>query len=126
MNMFSPMCISKAEEIAAMVAGMAAPDAIDVLNKVRQILHESSPFRGEPIDCVLWVPSDKVRANDYNPNTVAPPEMRLLEESSTRMDTRNRWLHGKKKGMRWWTDFTAPGWPRSPARSGSESWNTSR
>lgn len=33
------------------------------------------------MDCVLWVPSDTVHANDYNPNSVAPPEMRLLERS---------------------------------------------
>ena len=35
----------------------------------------------EPVDCVLWVSTDKVRANDYNPNSVAPPEMRLLQLS---------------------------------------------
>ena len=35
-------------------------------------------MRREPVDCVLWVPQDQVRANDYNPNVVAPPEMRLL------------------------------------------------
>lgn len=28
-----------------------------------------------------WVRSDKVMANDYNPNSVAPPEMILLETS---------------------------------------------
>ena len=30
---------------------------------------------------VLRVPIDKVQANDYNPNSVAPPEMALLETS---------------------------------------------
>jgi ParB-like chromosome segregation protein Spo0J len=35
----------------------------------------------EPVDCVLWVKADHVRANDYNPNRVAPPEMRLLQLS---------------------------------------------
>jgi ParB-like chromosome segregation protein Spo0J len=30
---------------------------------------------------VIWVPADSVTANDYNPNSVAPPEMRLLEHS---------------------------------------------
>lgn len=58
----------------------ALPEAekIDALNKARKALHEISPFRGEPVDCVLWVPADQVEANDYNPNTVAPPEMKLL------------------------------------------------
>ena len=30
---------------------------------------------------MLWVESDDVSANDYNPNSVAPPEMKLLELS---------------------------------------------
>jgi len=60
---------------------MNRDDAIDTLNKVRQKLHEVSPFKDEPVDCVLWVKNDSVTANDYNPNTVAPPEMELLEVS---------------------------------------------
>jgi ParB-like chromosome segregation protein Spo0J len=44
-------------------------------------LHTAGPFKGEPVDCVLWIPSYDVSANDYNPNSVAPPEMRLLETS---------------------------------------------
>lgn len=61
----------------------ALPDdrRIERLNDIRRRLHEVSPFRGEPVDCVLWVRSEKVQANDYNPNAVAPPEMRLLEQS---------------------------------------------
>jgi ParB-like chromosome segregation protein Spo0J len=34
-----------------------------------------------PVSSVRWVPADQVYANDYNPNKVAPPEMRLLELS---------------------------------------------
>lgn len=34
-----------------------------------------------PVYNVLSVPISKVRANDYNPNAVAPPEMALLETS---------------------------------------------
>lgn len=64
-------------EIAALPEG----DKIAALNEARKALHEISPFSGEPVDCVLWVPADQVEANDYNPNTVAPPEMRLLELS---------------------------------------------
>ena len=30
---------------------------------------------------VYWVKNDSVVANDYNPNSVAPPEMKLLERS---------------------------------------------
>ena len=34
-----------------------------------------------PVYNVIPVPLDKLRANDYNPNRVAPPEMKLLEIS---------------------------------------------
>lgn len=34
-----------------------------------------------PVYNVLRVPVEKVKANDYNPNSVAPPEMELLEVS---------------------------------------------
>lgn len=34
-----------------------------------------------PVYAVRAVPIEKVRANDYNPNAVAPPEMALLETS---------------------------------------------
>lgn len=34
-----------------------------------------------PVSRVQWVPSDKVFANDYNPNTVAKAEMALLRRS---------------------------------------------
>lgn len=60
------------------ISSLPEAEKIDALNKARKALHEISPFRGEPVDCVLWVPADQVEANDYNPNTVAPPEMKLL------------------------------------------------
>lgn len=57
------------------------PDKVKLLNHVRKQLHDVSPFRSEPVDCVQWAPCDFVEANDYNPNAVAPPEMQLLELS---------------------------------------------
>jgi ParB-like chromosome segregation protein Spo0J len=65
------------------IKDMDLADKIDVINMVKRELHELSPFKGEPVDCVLWVPADSVQANDYNPNSVAPPEMKLLEHSIT-------------------------------------------
>ena len=65
------------EEIAA----LPEDEKVKALNRARSELHKISPFKSEPVDCVLWVPADQVEANDYNPNTVAPPEMRLLELS---------------------------------------------
>lgn len=60
------------------LAALPEAERIGALNEVRRALHEVSPFRDEPVDLVLWVPGQEVHANDYNPNTVAPPEMRLL------------------------------------------------
>jgi ParB-like chromosome segregation protein Spo0J len=55
--------------------------AVSDINEIKKCLHAVSPFRNEPVDCVLWVRGDGIFANDYNPNSVAPPEMKLLEVS---------------------------------------------
>lgn len=54
---------------------------VETLNRIREWVAEHSPFAGEPVDYVRWVPADSVHANDYNPNKVAPPEMELLRLS---------------------------------------------
>ena len=54
---------------------------IDLINELRLAIHELSPFKTEPVDFVKWVKNDLVYANDYNPNSVAPPEMELLRLS---------------------------------------------
>ena len=53
-------------------------EKITALNAFRQTLHKYSPFKSQPVDCVLWVKQDAVLPNDYNPNNLAPPEKRLL------------------------------------------------
>lgn len=57
------------------------PDRVAFINAIRRATHEAGPFAGEPVDHVEWVPADEVQANDYNPNSVAPPEMELLRLS---------------------------------------------
>lgn len=72
------------EKILELLPGyefMTIDEQIDAINELKIALHEISPMRNEPVDCVLWVRNDKVRANDYNPNSVAPPEMELLRQS---------------------------------------------
>jgi len=54
---------------------------IHILNEIKKMMHDVSPFKTEPVDCVLWVKNNTVHANDYNPNSVAPPEMELLRLS---------------------------------------------
>ena len=54
---------------------------VECINLMRVLIHEQSPFKTEPVDLVQWVKNTTVGANDYNPNTVAPPEMELLRLS---------------------------------------------
>ena len=56
-------------------------ERIDAENEIKAELQRISPFQYEPVDCVRWVKEELVIANDYNPNTVAPPEMELLHTS---------------------------------------------
>jgi hypothetical protein len=61
--------------------GLDLRSKVTLLNEVRSVVAEFSPFQAEPVDYVEWVPQDDVQANSYNPNSVAPPEMELLRLS---------------------------------------------
>lgn len=73
--------VEAAIKAISFIKGLETEKAIDALNKIREALHEISPFKSEPVDFVRWVKNTDVHANDYNPNSVAPPEMKLLEHS---------------------------------------------
>jgi hypothetical protein len=71
-----------ADRLCAVLAGIADTDGrIDALNYVRMRLHGVSPLKHHPVDFVAWERAERVEANDYNPNSVAPPEMLLLVTS---------------------------------------------
>lgn len=63
------------------IVDLMLDEKIEAINKIREELHNLSPFKSEPVDFVQWVKNPVVKANDYNPNSVAPPEMKLLEHS---------------------------------------------
>lgn len=69
------------KQIIEKLSQLDTDEKIQAINEIKLALHEVSPLKNEPVDCVIWVKNDKVEANDYNPNNVAPPEMRLLEQS---------------------------------------------
>jgi len=54
---------------------------VKLINEIRTALHAVSPMKAHPIDLVLWEPVESVKRNDYNPNSVAPTELKLLETS---------------------------------------------
>ncbi len=50
------------------------------INELREVVHEISGNKN-PVDLVRWVDMDDVVANDYNPNSVATNELKLLHTS---------------------------------------------
>lgn len=72
---------ARAQSLIDEIDDLDVESQIETINQIKVMLHKQSPFRHEPVDCVLWVNGTEVEANDYNPNSVAPPEMRLLEHS---------------------------------------------
>lgn len=73
--------ISEAGAVFDALQDLPLDERVEVINQIRALLHIASPFKDEPVDYVRWVKSDAVIANDYNPNSVAPPEMELLKIS---------------------------------------------
>lgn len=69
--------------IAQHIATLDLDERVSAINEVREMLHNVSPFKTEPVDFVKWVKNPLVHQNDYNPNSVAPPEMELLRVSIT-------------------------------------------
>lgn len=72
---------NRAEALFTELDSLPLARRVEAINQIRLRLHEHSPFAGEPVDCVQWVRGEQVEANDYNPNSVATPEMKLLELS---------------------------------------------
>jgi len=81
LTLFGNDIVDKARDIFRELETLPENDRIPIINELKRELHKYSPFQDEPVDCVLWIPADEVEANDYNPNVVAPPEMRLLQHS---------------------------------------------
>ncbi|MCP4764238.1 MAG: ParB-like nuclease domain-containing protein [archaeon] len=73
--------VQQCSSIFKQLENLSIDKKIETINKIRLELKEYSPFNKEPVDCVVWVHNNKVIANDYNPNSVAPPEMELLRVS---------------------------------------------
>lgn len=79
--MDSQEIVANAATIFESLDSLPLQDKIEAINEIREILSAHSPFNANPVDFVKWVAADLVHANDYNPNSVAPPEMKLLEHS---------------------------------------------
>lgn len=73
--------ISRVKEFCEEIEKCETEEKINIINEIRYLIHQVSPFKNEPIDYVRWELNQNVTHNDYNPNKVAPPEMELLEVS---------------------------------------------
>jgi ParB-like chromosome segregation protein Spo0J len=73
--------LEKQQDIVNSIRYLSLDEKVEIINEIKLMLHKESPFNSEPVDCVIWVKNDTVAANDYNPNSVAPPEMELLRLS---------------------------------------------
>jgi len=71
----------KLKELFSGYENLTVDEKVNMLNEIKLFMHQISPMKTEPVDCVLWVKNNTVIANDYNPNSVAPPEMELLRLS---------------------------------------------
>lgn len=64
------------------IASAGDADAkLDLLNEIRLELHDVSPLKNHPADCVVWERSEGIETQKINPNYQAPPEWQLLYES---------------------------------------------
>jgi len=60
----------------------SAKNKDDFLYELQGYVHkELSDRKEQPVDWIRWVPIDKVQPNDYNPNSVAHVELKLLYTS---------------------------------------------
>ncbi|EGT4254462.1 hypothetical protein D8W73_10365 [Citrobacter amalonaticus] len=69
------------QDLLSYLSGLSDDERIKAINEFRKAIHSVSPFRDEPVDCVLWIKNEHISPNDYNPNNVAPPEKKLLLKS---------------------------------------------
>lgn len=81
LDLIASKIVDDVKSSIAQLASIPPEDRIEALNNIKMAMHAISPMSREPVDCVIWVPGDSLRGNDYNPNSVATPEMDLLKLS---------------------------------------------
>ena len=102
MNEQATAIINNAKALFEQLAQLNDEERMDTINEIRLVLHEQSPMKHHPVDCVLWVKQEEVQANSYNPNKVAPPEMASLKisiETSGYTQPTVVWQEDEKNGI---------------------------
>src|SRR5688572_1826386 len=52
--------VERATPILQELSQQSPETRIQTINALRKIIHELSPFKDEPVDCVEWVPAEEV------------------------------------------------------------------
>ncbi len=81
LNLLQSAVMDAMRPALSQIQNLSDDEKVEVINEIKILLHAISPLKNEPVDCVLWVKNETIEANDYNPNSVAPPEMELLAVS---------------------------------------------
>ncbi|MEB3103111.1 IbrB-like domain-containing protein [Ferviditalea candida] len=68
------------DQVIEQLKRMPEAERISAINELQRLLKDVHPIQ-HPVGAVQWIPAELVEANEYNPNSVAPPEMRLLYHS---------------------------------------------
>ena len=48
------------QDLTQFLASLPEDDRINAINEIRMAIHQVSPFREEPVDCVLWVKNSQL------------------------------------------------------------------
>ncbi|MEW5494409.1 ParB N-terminal domain-containing protein [Enterobacter cloacae] len=64
-----------------LLGNLSEDDLVHATNALAKYLRCHGPFRNEPVSAVQWIDIRSIESNDYNPNNMAPPELRLLTHS---------------------------------------------
>lgn len=66
------------KQIEELISAFVKDRGVLGVNLIQRMLQRIAGTEWAPVGAVLWVPIEKVKANDYNPNSVAKNELRLL------------------------------------------------
>ncbi|EDM3692502.1 immunoglobulin-binding protein [Salmonella enterica subsp. enterica serovar Infantis] len=60
---------------------MGVHDRIAAVNSLHRLIHQYSPFHAEPVDCIQWIPAERINAEACRPDTISPVDRKRLEMS---------------------------------------------
>tara|TARA_B110000908_G_C10266279_1_gene464286 strand:+ start:3288 stop:3944 length:657 start_codon:yes stop_codon:yes gene_type:complete len=64
-----------------LIESLSIKNNIELIEEIKEVLHQNSVLKCQPVNRVKWVDINEVSPNDYNPNSVAKKEMGLLYTS---------------------------------------------